>query len=64
MEIDETISKAAQTMTLIATDLAEATEAAYQVKGPTLRHRALAAYLAECLKLARDLENKLLLIAE
>ena len=65
--LTELVTKAAQTMQFVAGDLQAATQRAnqtYNPAGPNLRDRALAAYLAECLTLARQLETKLLLLAD
>jgi hypothetical protein len=48
----------------ILRDVALEANALNPPEGQSLRDRALAAYLAECLRLARELENKLLLIAD
>lgn len=67
MMLNELVTKATQNMQFVSGDLRTATKMAHEInrpEGPNLRDRALAAYLAECLDLARKLENKLLLLAD
>lgn len=63
----ESITKAAQAMQFVTGDLLAAARDAAAVERPegqSVRDRALAAYLADCLDLARKLEQKLRLIAD
>ena len=66
METAEKVETAAQTMSLVVSDLVHAIAEVRRVnrlEGTNLHDRATAMYLSDCLKLAKELESKLSLVA-
>jgi len=64
--IQEQITKAQQCAALLVDDIQQAWASANNARrpeGPSLGDKAMAAYLSDCLQLARNLESKLLLLS-